>query len=669
MRAPNDMDASPSRSLTLGFGLLLGLLFAACVWINAGPLWLVADIVSTEQNVAQVFYSHSETWSEEQSQTLPLRPGMDRVAFRVKAPELGNSVRLDPGSRPGLHRILSLRWSRGLLAFDTPLDTVRNGRPDAASIRLVEGRLELTAADDDPQLLVPVPDAAWRVGSLVWPSGAIAAGILVLLVAVWRGRLGLLGIANAYLAAWIAFYFLLFAIHGPTLPFHDDWRYVLPGAFNLVEGRWDWLRVVGNDTYFLTGQIIDFLILNVSNVDFAAVRLVAFCLLLVHIWATHRIALRSTIASARWIPAVSIALIAWSLASNSYWGGTAIAYHQFLPVLFGTLMLMHLADRSGEFNARWSVLLLVVASLASGLSYITGGMFVLALSAAVLLTHADLLRRSPLVPAVRAALLLGALGAAFLLLQVALVNNMQGSLMDHSHATATVYPTDRRFWLFVFGLFGRALGYSGDAPLADALLALLALAPVLLLGVERVWNGLLRGLPCERRLITTVSLYAGIASLVYAAAVAFGRAGFAPPDASAKTVLAVAKGRFHYWPVAALLPFFWLGWAELAPRLRGRLGLLPIAVAVLMLVPKSLTPWDLVRAFRTTTTPSARGAYCIASQVHEAVPGRPIICDAITLLPIDLSTTMKRLHDDNRVLYRDIAKIGQPSPNESRSAK
>lgn len=641
-----------------GFGVLLGVILLVIATINALPIWLVADVVVAEPDTAVAYYSADGQWSEAHTVSQPLIPGMNRVALRLPSLRLGDRIRLDPGQTQTNYHVLSLRWFRGGLGVDIPLSAVANPRPDAMNMRLVTNRLELTAHDIDPQLIVPLPTLGWRTASLLWPLGVLAAIMLGALVAQWRGRLGIVGVASIFVSAGIALYLTMYAQYAARLPIFDDWRYVIPSQFDLIGGRWEWLRAVGNDTYFLTGQIIDFLVLKLSNVDFGWLRAVALMLLLLHLWAMQRILVRCMATPVA--TAVGIALLILTLSVNSYWGSTAIAHHQFLPVLFGSLMLLHLIARHGGIRPNWSRTLLLVLAIASGLAYISGGLFIVALAAGLLLAHADELRHRPWPPALHAGIWLLGLGIALLTLQIILVGRSQGALLDHSHVSASIYPDDRRFWLFLIGLFGRALGYAGYQYGIDAALTVLALIPVVVLGFDRVWNGFFRGHQCEHRVPVMLALYGGIAAVTYASAVAFGRAGLVAADASTEAIIWTSKARFHYWPIAAMLPFLWLGWIELARRSRDRIEILATFAAVLMLVPKSLATWDWVGNFRAIADGAARGAHCIAAQ-WEADPSH-VVCETITGPPINLSGPLQRLRDEDRVLYRDIQRYLELPP-------
>ena len=651
------MDASVSRGPVFCFALFIGALLIGFIAFNAAPLWLSVDILTDADDTAQVFYSPHGAWSEEQSVLDPVHPALTRTLLRLPGfLQWTETVRFDPGRRAATYRILGVRWFRGFLNCDIPLDTVASGR-DGMPITLRDGQLELIATDTDPQLIIPMPGFGWQAASLLWPTGIVILGVAGLWVAVWRRRIGLLAMANICVAIAAIFYCVTLTQHGAHLPLYDDWRYMSLTSFDLFEGGGRWMRMVGNDTYFLTGQVLDFVTLWLTHGNFEILRLVALGLLLLQVGLTLRVLARVTGAVTPWLAAPAIVLVAWSLSSNSYWGSAVIAYHQFLPVLCGTLLLVPLIGADGQLRTRFNHVAIVLLCFASGLAYISGGLITLCLGLGFLLAQADVVRRDWRAPMLRGARLIVGWGATLLALQLTLVTIQQGSLLDHTHATQSVLPTDHRFWLFAYAQFGRALGYNGVSPLVDAGLTLLALFPTAVIAGERIAFGFLRGVPAQRPAMSALALYAGIAAIAYAAVVALGRAGFGAPDAPVAAMIELAKSRFHYWPVAALMPFLWLGWIDLALRWRDRLPRAAIAMAALvMLAPKSSRDWDLLEFMRFPVTTTARGGYCIATHLQEN-PRAPFDCLDMTGTPMNLSPVMQKLHERDSVLYRQLERF------------
>jgi hypothetical protein len=647
------MDSTAARARDVCLALVAGILLTAFVAFNAAPLWLVVDVVADADDTAQVFYSAQQAWREDESLLDAVHPALTRTMWRLPGLARMQSVRFDPGRRAATYRVLGVRWFRGFLSRDIALDTVTSGRDGMPAV-LRQGELELVASDEDPQLIVPGPGGLWLASSLFWPTGAVALVVAGLLAAVWRRRLGLRAMASASVVLATGFYCATIALRGAHLPLYDDWRYLALTSYNLVESGWRWMLGVGNDTYFLTGQVLDFVVLRLSHDNFELLRLFALALLALQVVLTLRVVARATAGMNAWPAFPALLLVGWSLASNAYWGTAVIAYHQFLPVLCGSLLLVQLVGADGTLRRRVSGAAVVPVCLASGLAYISGGLMTLCLALGFLLAQADVLRRDWHDRRLRQILLIGVLGAALLGLQIFLVTYKQGSLLDHTHATRSILPDDRRFWLFACAQFGRALGYFGTSAPVDAALTLVALVPAAAIGVERLVYGLVRGEPAQRPAMTALTLYAGIAAVAYTAAVALGRAGFGAPDASAATMIEIAKGRFHYWPVAALLPFLWLGWVDLALRWHGRLPRAALAAAALaMLLPKSPRSWDLLEFLRFPVTTTARGAHCITQHLEEWPPA-PFACPAMTGVEMDLLQPMHHLRRRDSVLYRQI---------------
>lgn len=651
-----------TRWMALALVAITGLLLCGSVYLNTGPILLTVDLATGETDEAQVFYSAANMWNEDESRKLPTSPGVEHLTFEIPASGLGTSVRFDPGRIPGEYHILGVRWQRGLISQELPVETLVNIRPGPQTVSIDHNRLIARSADNDLQLAIPTPGPFWRAAGLLWPLGIAVLAWLGLLVLASNDRIDEIGITKIYVIALSAFYCAVSAVYWTPLPILDDWRYVLSPPFQIIGGGYAWLTAVGNDTYFLTGQLIDFLALSLSNIDFGVLRAVSLLLMFVQMWVMYRLICRHVTPVSRAGTAVAIILIAATLTANGYWGGTAIAYHQFLPLLFTTLALVYIGD-SRRASRLWpTVAILAVLCTAAGLAYISGGLMLAAVGMGLLLAHADSEGRR--LPAFRASLLLLIFGVALLALQLWLVNKTQGSLLEHNHAVASVLPNDVRFWIFIVALFGRAAGYAGLNIAVDILLLIVAVLPAVFIGIERLWNGVIRGQACERPFLTGLILAATAAALVYAAAIGFGRSGFVAADQPAFIVALVAKSRFHFWTIAALLPLLWLGWVELALRWRYRLdrriATTGLALAALILVmPKSLAPFKLAEFFREADRRATQGAYCLITQMNDNPTGEPIVCQGILGMPTDLTGTLQRLKSEDRKIYRQLERIAK----------
>jgi hypothetical protein len=484
---------------------------------------------------------------------------------------------------------------------------------------------------------------------------------LLLLVIGLRRNVDRRYVAGAFVAAITLFYSFYCLRFGPSLPIYDDWRYVTSDPTNLVDGSWQGMTIASNDTFFMTGQLFDFMLLKLSNVDFSWVRIFGLSVLMLQLAVQYRVIARA----AREQPAVAamaMALGFWLLTNNGYWGAQALAYQQTLPTVFGTLCLLLLCAPGGEFNARFSIPLLALCCAASGASYISGGPLLMSLGIACLL-HARRIFSPRFDPAARAGWILFGLGVASLIMQLVLVTERQGSLLEHNHAVASVFPNDRRYWLFFLALYGRALGYDGTSALIDAGLAALILAPGVFLGIRRLVAGS-ADTSGARGIGPMLAIYAAIGSVTYAAIVAFGRAGFIPAEASTAAAVAFGKSRFHYWPIAAMLPYVWLGWATIAQHLSYRTAVLRVAAATLLL-PKSLAVFDLSPTFLYAQSMTNRGAHCVAAHLADIDAGRPVACVEMTGGTFDVGPVILRLRARNSPTYgRFLREGGAPDYRE-----
>ncbi len=631
--------------------LALWALFSVYAMCNLSHIALVVHMTVDQKDTAEIYYSPTGQWNENESVRIPIEPGGNETIFWLPGLLSGDSIRFDPGMLPQSYRIASMTWiSTASDDFPVPLSKVQNLHSQASTLSSADG-LQLTALDNDPQLGVPTPPLTTRIWAARWPFLASLSGLAALFLFRWR-RWQPYWLAALYVGSAAIFYFFACLIVGPRVPMFDDWRYVIPSRFDLVDGGWQWLGAVGNDTYFLTNQVFDFIVLKLTNVDFLALRGFSVTVLLAQLTAQF-IVIRRVLGATQGVAAIAVGLCIWSLTSNTYWSMTTIAYQQALPTFFGTLLLLRLISPDGNLRDRPGASLIVLASLASGLSYISGGMLLLSLGIAYLAAcdwpRATLRRFSP-------GYTIGGMGLFLLVLQFTLVIIQQGSLLEHNHHSESVYPTDHRFWLFFFALFGRAAGYDGVSVPMDIFLCAIVLIPTLALAVPKVRSRL----RAHHSGATMLALYAGIGAVTYAAIVSFGRAGFAAATEPAAVVTGMGKGRFHYWPIAAMLPFVWVGWylvLSLLPRIR-----VPAmaTVAALLLAPKSLPVMDHVSFLRQWADVAKDGAQCAVAHEQRA-PGSSLVCTSLTGAPADIGVALEALKARNSPTYRELMREGATS--------
>ncbi|WP_386067802.1 hypothetical protein ACFJIW_23900 [Tahibacter sp. UC22_41] len=657
-----------NRISTFLLAIVLGALATAYACVNFYPVWLTIDVASSDSSdQAQLFYSATGAWNEQESLKVPLTNPIEQLNLRIPAGSVGSGVRFDPGQRASEYHILSVRWQRGTMTRQLKPEMISNLRPDGQQLRVDGARVLLASSDVDAQVFLPAPGRPWRLLAL-WPLLLVAAVALAVAGLAWRERCGAVDVATIYLFVALGIYCLAAATYMPDLPLQDDWRYIMPGAFQITGDSYRWLTIVSNDTYYLTGQLLDYAVLKFSNGSFALLRWTGVGVLVVYLLAMRR----SIVAAAGPTlgAAVGIALVAGVLGQPNYWGQTGVAYHQFIPVAVTALLLAYVGRYVERAGVAASSAILLLLCLLAGLAYISGGLMLACVGGGLLLGYADR-RFDPRVPAVRAGLTILIAGIALLLLQVWLVSKAQGSLAEHNHAVGSVYPSDRRFPIFVVALFGRAAGYLGTNIAIDLGLFALCLSPGIVLGLERLWRGLVRGVPAQRPLQTALPIAAAAASLSYATAIAFGRAGFTTPDLDQNVITAIAKARFHFCTIAALLPLLWLGWVELAQRWnerqRGSLGYAAATVVALVFVlPKSLLPWKSVEELRANREHLSEGAYCAIAKFSNPSDTQPIICEGLTGVKLDLRATLQETRARHSRVYGDLlentAAIGAPQP-------
>ncbi len=655
------------RTKTFLLALLLGAMACTYAFINFYPIWLSVELVSDKEDTTQVFHSANDMWNEKESASKPLASAIDRINFDIPAGSIGSGVRFDPGRRPTEYHLLSVRWQRGAMSSQVEPATIVNLRPNHQQVRVDGQRVLVRASDDDAQVMLPSPSRTWLAVSL-WPLFLVVLASLATARMAWRGRYDAVDVATSYLVMCAGVFGIATIAGMPELPFYDDWRYFVPGVFHLTGSNYRWLTIVGNDTYFLTGQLLDFVVLRVSNGSFEAVRWMGIGVLLVYLLAMRRAIIGAGAPAAG--TAVGIALIAGVLGENGYWGGTGIAYHQFLPLMCAALVFAYVGKYNERASAMTSTLVLVALCAIAGLAYISGGLMLSCAGAGLLVAHAD--RTKGLrTPAIRAGITVFVAGTALLLLQIWMVSTQQGSLTDHNHAVASVYPNDRRFSIFLAAQFGRAAGYPGSSSAIDVILLIVCVLPALVLIVERFWRGLIRGIPAQRPLIVGLSIGATAMAATYAAAVAFGRSGFLDDAAQQSFITTIAKARFHFCTIAALLPLIWLGWVEFALRWHERRDarhgyLIAALVAVVLLVPKSTAIWSVVEDLRRTNEQTTEGAYCAMTQFTDPAYAQPIICEMLTGLKQDMRPTLELLKSQDRALYRDLQGVAAPADSNHR---
>lgn len=589
------LDLHSPWHLTLVF-----LAFGLAGWLLQASPVLKFDVEGTG-GIAQVFHSRHGHWNEAESIPTVVLPGSRTVAMRLPW-TLPARIRLDPIAHAGSVKLGSVRYE--FLVFRhtlAPADilplrdsTVQTLSTDAG------GTVQLHAYDRDPQLSIPAPPSL-----LVWRASGLALAVLPLALLMsalpWRRlrdppaaafavALGFLGVSFAafvYMVGW----------SDASHPILDDWRYFFPGRFSLIDGDAEWLVAAGNDTYFLTGQALDWALIRLSGGSTVVVRVFALAMLAVFLGLASALARKH----AGLFASLALVGLSLTLSARSYWTQQFIAYHQFIPVLalFFVIWVSGDDERSrhpdglpaGSGIGFGQRVAMIVATLAAGLSYISGALVFVALTAAYLaLTPHALVpsqhRRRPIlwyvgIPAILASTL-----------QIWMVSTRQGSLLESSHAGAMSWPWEGNFWWFMSGLFGRSFGVPSGLLAMDIALMMATMILAVLVLVVAIRHRKQRS--AGGHVFVAVGLFA--CAFAYSAIVSAGRAALGTADMPPQTIADIAKWRFHYWWLAAILP--------LAIAITLNTWLARRRLAVLACLALSLTLFALkVHTWRTTDLP------------------------------------------------------------------
>lgn len=641
------------------------LLFISLIWLNTQTLWFIADIENPHETVAQVFYTQDSIWRENTSVQQPIKIGFNRLA--ISLPSTGiQKIRFDPGQTSGLYRITNIRWIRAGISKNININHIQTLHPETVILQPAGKILQFTALDEDPQLIIPAPPRTWLWITQFFPLLVVISILIAIHTRLRKTRLDLPAAAIGMICITFflySYYCILFGSSGPTL---DDWRYMLPGPLGLVEGKFDWLFWAGNDTYFLTGQLFDFFILKISNFNFHLVRFFALFLLAIYLWI-NIIIIKLSCISKPIVAAIVIFLNSFIFVTNNYWGIQSIAYHQFLPILFSSLLILLIIRYEEIGLSKTKITAIILYSLAAGFAYISGALLLIALGIAVIITYFERIESSLSKTKFHIGLIITAVGVFCLIFQVVLVSKAQGSLLLNNHAVTSVYPAEIRFWVYFIGLFGRAFGYTGYSILIDIILTSIALLPGGILVFFRIKNSMKSYLYAIKPELLLLVFFAWFASIIYALTVSFGRAGFSPVDGPLSLVSVVVKSRFHFWWISAMLPYCWLGWVILANHIgknRASTGIvLTTSIACVILIPKSVLPWDYIPGFLQTSIVQARGINCIATHIETARRGTQVKCPDTLGFTSDASVFIKNWDGAGYQFFEEI-KTKKMSPNK-----
>lgn len=572
--------------------------------------------VNEVPETATLFWSPDLSWSAADSLPIPVQAGSNQVFFAVP-PLAGPVVRFDPGGQVGSYEILEVLRVDG--------DDVVSLGPDALATPVhreerqqLDGWI-LSASDTDPQVLIDI-GAEFDRGLSTPMTGILmllvvtAAGVVLYL---WRSGQGVteqrLAVGSV---AWLYGVFLLYFWRmAPRIPYWDDWRYLRDvSESGDLPVNLSWLFEASNDTVWATGRLLDASILNATNFNFFALQVFGALLLGVFLVLVIVLVRRVCLRIAPGATPYATLLVGFALMAQSYWIQPAIAYHQLLPLLLGIGILLLLGNDS---HIWWRTIAVALLAVGAGLAYISGAVMLVVMGAtyvAVWWRHAwssrEWRRHAPAVSAL-------AVGLTTSLVQLVLVMRAQGSLLDGTSASETVFPWDPSFWAFYLGVAGRSVGLpAAPLPMLLVIAGIITVTPVI------VWIALSEK-RATRHPVTPYERFVlvfGTALVpIYFALVSAGRAGLAPSQ-SFRVVLDYGGARFHFFWGSAVLALVWLAWfaamTSAAPAYK-RIGLVALVVVTgVIAVPKSPSPWIYSNHFEHRRISFVRTEGCIASHVR-----------------------------------------------------
>lgn len=533
------------------------------------------------------------------------------------------------------------------------------------NIKLGSIKKQLDETGEILAISIKVPVIVTIFGLIPW----LITGLFVfILIKFWPSQLDQHDRATSWAVAWVVFCFSIFAYQvvwlSAWLPLWDDWRYYSNGHFSLINERFNWIFASSNDTYFLTGATIDWTLLKVFNGDFFAIRIFA----LVALAGFLSFAIALLLHFSRNFTAVALIFLSLCISSAGYWGHTGVAYHQMLPVLLFTWSLWQLTKISTQ-KPSTPVQLVFFASLAlaAGLAYISGPLPFISLGIASLLiktlqwlqARSEIIRTNQDENHWRSALLtLSLVSVAAMVIQLGIVISRQGSLLERSHASATVMPTEARFWWFLAGLYGRATGLHSTSVWLDLLVVTLFFASLIFL----VYIAYRNRLSTHERQTLLIAVACGLGAIFYVCMVSAGRSGLAPRDATSWTqIAAAAKSRFHYWWLAALLPIFFaltLEFVKLNATWRRRITL-PLIFSLILFKSNQILIED-PQQFKSVKLKEVSGINCIRTRWMEAQHDKSKRYDCIDFYPGTLNGFLKTIIARNLEPAAEIFQYQKP---------
>lgn len=421
--------------------------------------------------------------------------------------------------------------------------------------------------------------------------------------------------------------------YGLSFPFLDDFRYyanpphALPDSLSL-----SWLTQVANDTLSVVGFFIDYLILKITNGNFLIISVFSYFFILGFILAILGRIINNIVEDV-FIKSLCILLMLFILTVGSYWGYQNIAYHQLLPILFGLLLLLFFQEKKIKplkCSIFITLVVSIVLSMFTSLSYISGPFVVLSFSGVALLFYYLNTRKSfddeSYKEDVLVFIFIFLTGLSALVFQLYKIKTAQGSI-GHVHTGDPLStPFESRFWIFLFGLYGRASGYTGKSQynyLIDIFAFLFINAPIFFLALygfrkkytDKIffWNS-----------IIILSISVGV--FLYAGIVSAGRVGLLHSE-DWSIISTLSKSRFHFWwlslmPAISLCAYYLLVTRgdHNAPAIDNGRRLLLLVLFIIMVAPKNnvgdyISLWNYGGFYKDSYTKRAKGISCLAENL------------------------------------------------------
>lgn len=412
-------------------------------------------------------------------------------------------------------------------------------------------------------------------------------------------------------------YFYLYS-HIPNIPFQDDWRYFR----NDIELTFtqDFLTSGGNDTIFLSGKFLDYLLFRIFDLPQHIIQLVTFSSIIITITVASAALLLKLLP--RTIALIAIGFFPLALVSPSYWGAQSIAYHQAIPLAALFLIFFTAASR---LQSGGRLIALLLLSLFGSFAYISGATGIFAAGLVFTVWSLRFKRVTPGLFKSGLTVAVGALPAVLMNAHYFLILR-NGSVHDGIQPST---PWTVEFWGFVTGLVGEAILPVVEGP-TFALLSMISFGLWIASLLACLYIFVRKPEHLTEKQLLFVAFYTALSGAVlgYSMMAAFGRASLQAPNGGFFAAMDGARLRFHYWWIAILVPWLFAFGLNLRqfiqpdpssqkPReIQFHLGM---AVAVIIFIAWTAISTSRNRAdfYETTAEARLQGIACISAGLAE----------------------------------------------------